>query len=126
MGFDKDKRPILRPGDREMPIKTESTGTALQNYGNSLVKSTVSNRKYTMNAPTVGVQKTIWCTQCTTAQIAQVVFTGATIFPAVGSGSTIHSVKFNHPNQSISLMGLSSNRWGVLGSNNSPVMSTAV
>lgn len=126
MGWDKDKRPLLRPGDREMPIKTESTVTALQNYGNSIVKSTATNRKYNLNAPVAGVVKTIFATQCTTSLIAQVVMTNATIYPAVGSGSTIHSVKFNHPNQSITLMGLSTNRWGVLGSNNSPVMSTAV
>lgn len=126
MGFDKDKRPILRPGDREMPLKTESTAVALLNYGNSIVKSTVANRKYNLNAPTPGVVKTLFCTVCTTGNIAQVVMTNATIMANVGQGSTIHSIKFNHPNQSITLQGLSTNRWGVLGSNNSPTMSTAV
>lgn len=127
MGYQWFRRPVYRPGDKESPLYTETTGTTIRNYGNSLVKSTVTNRKYTLAQPTaIGIEKTLFCTQCTTALVAQVVFQNATVFANVGQGSTIHSVKFNHPNQSLSLYSLSTTRWLITGSNNSPVMSTAV
>lgn len=126
MGYTKDKRPELNYGTRNAPVKTETTTANLLNVGVSIVKSTATLRKFALNAPTLGVIKTIFCTQATTSLLAKVNLTGgASIFPNVGSGSTIKSVKFNHPNQSITLQGLSSVRWGVLGTNNSPVLSTS-
>lgn len=126
MGFLKFKAPTLSPGDKREPITVASTGTTIPNYGQTIVKSTVALRTYVLQAPVAGVEKTLFCTNATTNLLAKVTFGSAvSVFANVGQGSTLHSVKFNHPNQSISLMGLSSTRWLITGSNNSPTLSTS-
>ena len=126
MGFLKSKPPILNPGMKQAPVNIASTGVTIPNYGQTVVKSTVALRTYVLQAPVPGVEKVLVCTLCTTAQIAKVTFGSAvSVFAAVGQGSTLHSVKFNHPNQTVTLMGLSTTRWLVTGSNNSPTFSTS-
>lgn len=126
MGFLKSKAPSLNPGMRQAPVTVASTGTTIPNYGQTIVKSTVSLRTYLLQNPVAGVEKVLACTQCTTSLLAKVSFGSAvSVFANVGQGSTIHSVKFNHPNQTISLLGLSTTRWLITGTNNSPTLSTS-
>ncbi|HSC58820.1 MAG TPA: hypothetical protein VLC11_04610 [Gemmatimonadales bacterium] len=126
MGFLKIPQPVLIPGEVTEPVNVASTGTTIPNYGQTIVKSTVALRTYVLQAPTAGVNKVLFCTNATTSLLAKVTFGSAvSVFANVGQGSTLHSVKFNHPNQSISLMGLSSTRWLITGSNNSPTLSTS-
>lgn len=126
MSFFKTYNPLIIPGVQGSPLDTATTAVTIANYGQTIVQSTATLKTFKLAAPVKGVEKQIFCTQATTSLLAKVTLTGgASFFAAVGSGSTLKSVKFNHPNQSISLMGISSVRWGITGTNNSPTLSTS-
>lgn len=125
MGFLKFKAPVLLVGEKNEPLTVATTASTMVNYGTALLTSTVALKTYTLALPTKGVTKTLICTNATTGLVARVGLGAASVYSSAGSGTTKDTLRFTRADQSITLLGLSSSRWAMLGGQGSVTVATS-
>lgn len=95
-------------------LGSASTSVDIPNYGLSAVNAStgVAKNKYTLAAPDIGVEKTIYAVTVNTTDIP-VVYSGSTaiVFRDGSTGAEKLYIEFNTKYASVNLVGISTSRW---------------
>lgn len=113
-GLDRFGNVETNKGYRNSNVVAASTGTNITNNGITTFASTAGgNTTFNLDAPVLGIEKTLVSIGASTSQIVSSTGAGA----AIESTSTGTSTKFTFVGigQSLTLIGLSTALWGVTG-----------
>lgn len=134
MGFNKQgKRPVLMTLPRNY-ITVAATGTPMTAPGVYTIFSTASStgaaiKNYTLAAPKasqVGQLIEINCIKATTVKAPRVTLTSASLYSTVSStATTLDTIRFPRADQSVTLRAMSTAKWKVVFSQNSPTFTTS-
>lgn len=118
VGIDKDSY-LVAEKDFAHNVIAASTANTLLPHGLSLFSSTAA-KVYAMSAPVPGVRKTLFCTAGTTAATHTITVSG--VMQSTAS-QALTQIVLNGNAQSLSLIGLSTAAYGVLGNNGATLSS---
>jgi len=104
-------------------VKTHNATTgALNNFGINVIQSGTGTDTWTLGAPTIGVEMSIYCTAATSSNKATVTLTSDSSLHSSSGSTALETITFEDGNDGITLVGVSAAKWYVKSSIGAPVI----